>query len=470
MNGPIKPKLVIVGAGLGGCFLADGLAESWNVSVVEFARESSFLLQQRVRDTDTPAVTYPHVGSGLGGTTALWHNGLIEVDEAVFERQWPFLKSELTPYYAQVYPKLAGLPQTDIAQQVEILRQKYKDMGLPVQWLGQGLFYPRERIHAWRSLKLAGRVTVVEGEVTDIVADGKSRIRHLLVKSGEQETTISGDVFVLAAGGIGSPLLLQRLAENLPLSALHQAGKHYEDHPSAVVGEVILDEPLYALWNYPVARTKGNLRLPFVVRQDGLQVSFQLRPAAHFWIVNPSNRVKSVLHELRNQPFKLRPYFQLLTHWDDVLEIFSFKFGVRLPTRHYSLVMVAEQPPTSTRAIWKEKDNPTIYRQWVMSANYIDTLQKSIHQVLDILGSKIKSVNIFPDWPSRIMSSSHHSGTARMATSSEQGVCDENGRVHGAENLYVCDGSLIPASGFANTGLTIAALAIRLGDYLQRTR
>ena len=53
-----------------------------------------------------------------------------------------------------------------------------------------------------------------------------------------------------------------------------------------------------------------------------------------------------------------------------------------------------------------------------------------------------------------------------MSASPSNGVCDENGRDHGMKNLYVCDGSLIPSSGYANTGLTIAALALRLADYL----
>ena len=465
----MKPSLVIVGAGLGGCFLADSLAEIWDVTMVELGSEPP-LLRQRVKDTDTPAVTDPHICSGLGGTSALWHNGLIEVDESVFQRKWPFPKSELAPYYTQAYPKLAGVPQSAIEGVVETLRQKYKAIGFPDKWLGQGLFYPCQRVNPWYSLGLKGRVKLVEGEVTTLVPNETRGIQYVLVKRGDQEIKISGDVFVIAAGGLSTPLLLQRLAENLPLPALQQAGLHYEDHPSVVVGEVILDEPLYKLWNYPVTCANGSLRLPLVVNQDGLEISFQLRPAAHFWIINPRNRVKSVLHELRNEPFNIRSYFRLLTHWDDVLEILSFKFGIRLPTRHYSLIMVAEQPSSDTCAIWGKDGSPTIYRKWTMSENYIATLQKSILQVLDILGNKLKSANIFPDWPNHMMSSSHHSGTARMAESPNEGVCDKDGCVHGLKNLYVCDGSLIPASGFANTGLTIAALALRMADHLRRNR
>ncbi|MDO8500598.1 MAG: GMC oxidoreductase [Gemmatimonadaceae bacterium] len=448
--------------------MADRLAESWDITIVELGSQAT-PLQQRVLDTATPAVTYPHIGSGLGGTTALWHNGLIEVDEDIFQEKWPFCKSELAPYYTQAYPKLAGAPQSAVMAAVETLREKYLAIGFPEKKLGQGLFFPRQRVNTWHSLKLKGRVKVVEGEVTALLYDGKREVRHLLVKSADGEHKVSGDVFILAAGGLGTPLLLQKLAEHFPLPALQQAGLHYEDHPSAFVGEITLDAPLYNLWNYPAPHTDGNLRLPLVVKQDGLQVSFQLRPAAIYHRTpHPRVRVRSVLTELRNEPFNPRPYFRLLTHWDDILDILSFRFRIHLPTQHYSLLMVAEQPPATTRNVWGDKESPNIYRKWDMPATYILSLQKSIHQALNILGNMVTNANVFPCWPSNIFSSSHHSGTARMAASPDQGVCDKNGRVHGLENLYVCDGSLIPASGYANTGLTIAALALRMADHLRR--
>ncbi len=237
---------------------------------------------------------------------------------------------------------------------------------------------------------------MIEGEVVDMVPAETAEIRYLLIRNGDREIKIDGDVFVLAAGGLGTPLLIQKLAERLPLPALQQAGVHYEDHPSAVVGEVILDEPLYKLWNYPVPCAKGNLRLPLVIKQDRIQISFQLRPAAHFWIINPRNRLKTVLHELRYSPFKLRSYFLLLTHWDDVLEILSFKFGVHLPTRHYSLVMVAEQLPSDTRAVWKEAGGATIYRRWDISQQYIDTVRESIARIVGGTGQQNKIREHFP--------------------------------------------------------------------------
>jgi len=60
----------------------------------------------------------------------------------------------------------------------------------------------------------------------------------------------------------------------------------------------------------------------------------------------------------------------------------------------------------------------------------------------------------------------HHAGTTRMSASKSGGVVDVNCRVHSIRDLFVCGGSVMPTSGFANPNLTIAALALRLAAHL----
>lgn len=462
----MKRSLVIVGAGLGGCFLASCLADSWDITFIELGVQGDEL-QKRMRDVDVAAVTYPHLGVGLGGTTSLWHNGLIEIEEEVFKKKWPFEKSELTPYYERAYKKLSGVDKSTIETAAADLREKLIALGVPKGLLALELYYPRQRINAWHSLGLSGRVKVIEGEVTGLVPGRDGLISHVRIKSKDSEKDIYGDHFVLAAGGLGTPLLLQSLGEQCPSPSLQHAGSHYEDHPSAFVAEVELDVPLYKLWNYPVAGIGGSLRLPLVVKQDGLLIAFQLRPASHLKVGEPRNRLVSILYRLRNEPFNISLYFSLLTHWDDIFEILSFKFGIRFPTRRYALLMVAEQASDSMRAVWRDQDGVGINRKWTFTQAYWDTLRSSVEQLLNKLSMRIKRTSIFPNWPHLIFSSSHHSGTARISKSPDEGACDADGRVFGFKNLYVSDGSLIPASGYANTGLTIAALAMRVADRLQ---
>lgn len=459
----MKPRLIIVGAGLGGCCLADAIAESWDVTMVEL-RTSDAKLSQGIVDVGQPAVTHPHVGHGLGGTTAVWHNGLIEVDTEIFDQYWPFPKSELKPYYAAAFSKLSGVTLDVVTNAAAALKQKLHAIGVPLELMGQSLYYPRRRINVWKHFSLASRVSLIEGEVSDFLLDDAAGLRGVLVSRGDFELQVEGEVVVLAAGGLGTPLLIQKLARYTSSISLGHAGCHYEDHPSGFVAEVTLEAPFYKFWNYSTPGLKGNLRLPMVVEQDGLKVSFQFRPAMQF---RPRNKLSSMLNELRNEPFNMKNYFRLLGHADDILDILSFRFGLKWPTKRFSLLMVAQQPTETDIGVWRDPVNETILRKWTFTDAYLATLEKAIHTVFDKLGCK-GNVNIFSNWAADLKSSAHHSGTARMHSSPEAGVCDGNAQVHGLSNLFVCDGSLIPSSGYANTGLTIAALALRLAQHLEQ--
>jgi hypothetical protein len=462
-----RPHAVIVGAGLGGCMLAHALLATHDVTLIE---RGAAVEDPRypLRDVGLPAVTQPHFGAGLGGSTQLWHNGLIEIDPEVFDGHWPWPKAVLDPYYEQAFPLLSGLPLARVREAIDELRRRYRALGLPALRL-PGLYYPRWPRNLWETLGLAGRVAVVRGDVTGFELGDGGRVTAVTL-AGEPGR-VAGDVIVLAAGGLGTPVLLQRLATQLPLPALAHAGRHYEDHPMGFVGEVQVTVPLYRLWNWQVPGTDGNLRLPLVVVRDGMHISFQLRPAANYYRASRRERVGSVLNLLRRNPWNPLNYVKLFSHWDDVLDILSFKFGIRLPTRHYTLVMCAQTPAQPELAVWSEVDAATgrhvRIRNWVISDAFRAELRASIDDVFAAMGPVISASRVFPNWFEQLYTGAHHSGTARLSTSADTGVCDGDGRVHGLANLYVCDGSLIPASGIANTGLTIAALALRLADHLR---
>ena len=464
----MRQHVVIVGTGLGGCCLAAGLVSYFDVTMIELSDDPP-LLRDRVMDVARPAVTYPHIESGFGGTTKAWHNALMEIDATVFDKKWPFSKEIITPYYEQAYRALSGTTREHVFKFADELRDSLINMGFHESLLAQCMFIPKVRVNVWNTLAIESKVHIIVGEATELIPDseggiGKVKIRR---RDGEHEF-VDADYFVLAAGGLGSPLLLQKLAKSLPLEGLKNSGVHYEDHPSAFVGEVELNKPLYKFWDYPVKTATGNanIRLPFSLYWNDLNISFQLRPAHHLKLSKPKTKIISVLTNLRNFPFKPINYWRLLTHVDDIFDILSFKFGLRIPTRNYSILMVAEQPSASYCAVWKKDNNTDITRRWQADDSYIKDLNEAIDLFLKTIRPIIKQSILFPEWPSQISSSSHHSGTARLSKSPEDGVCDLNGKVHGLSNLFVCDGSLIPASGFVNTGLTIAALAMRMSDFL----
>ena len=60
----------------------------------------------------------------------------------------------------------------------------------------------------------------------------------------------------------------------------------------------------------------------------------------------------------------------------------------------------------------------------------------------------------------------HETGGARMGTDPATSVVTPELGVHGVNGLSVCDASVLPGAGAVNTGLTIMALALRLGTHL----
>ncbi len=63
-------------------------------------------------------------------------------------------------------------------------------------------------------------------------------------------------------------------------------------------------------------------------------------------------------------------------------------------------------------------------------------------------------------------STAHIMGTARMGTDPHSSVCDQFGRVHEVENLFLADGSVFASSGGFNPTVTIMALAMRAADHI----
>ncbi|MFM2222892.1 MAG: hypothetical protein RLZZ78_1149, partial [Armatimonadota bacterium] len=67
--------------------------------------------------------------------------------------------------------------------------------------------------------------------------------------------------------------------------------------------------------------------------------------------------------------------------------------------------------------------------------------------------------------PQIMYASLHHPmGTTRMHDDPKQGVVDARCRVHGTENCYIAAASVFPTGGYANSTLTVLALAIRIAD------
>ena len=95
-------------------------------------------------------------------------------------------------------------------------------------------------------------------------------------------------------------------------------------------------------------------------------------------------------------------------------------------------------------------------------------LQAKLKWMLEHLGCEkhLLPNNLYLGKKIPIAGTAHQCGTIRFGTDPKQSVLDTWCRSHEVKNLFVVDGSFFPSSSAVNPGLTIMAMALRVGDYI----
>lgn len=454
----MKPAVVIVGAGLAGSILASKLRARYAVTVIDL-RDSAAPLPTPIAETGVPPRLEVHAGAGHGGTTNFWHNGLIEIEDQDYAA-WPATKAEIQPYVARALDLLSGVEQDALSREDALVRARLVKRGVPDTLLGKSLFSPRIHRNIWNHLGLPGPdVECVTGVAREFeIADGATKC--VIVKTASGTRRIDGDLFIASAGGLSSPALLSATAEKSGLR-LPAIGRYYHDHPMSSVGEITLDLKLHDVLHHSASAIRGALRIPFVTRVGDTKFAFYLRTQE----LGRHHSSRNALRELRDNPTVWRNYWKVLSNGRGVLEVLAFRIGIDIPTSTFSIRMVAEQPPDDTLTLSGCPDG-SIVRNWTLAPDFSDKVEEALHSMLATLGHHVVNFTADRDWQKQLQTAAHHSGGCRMAQCPDEGVCDRDLKVFGTDNLYVCDGSALPSSGYANTGLMIGALALRLADHL----
>jgi choline dehydrogenase-like flavoprotein len=81
--------------------------------------------------------------------------------------------------------------------------------------------------------------------------------------------------------------------------------------------------------------------------------------------------------------------------------------------------------------------------------------------VLRAMGAK--DIHVTIDTPN---GAAHFGGTSRISAKPADGVADGDLRVHGVDNVYLVSNAVFPNIAAINPTLTLAALALRLGEKL----
>jgi choline dehydrogenase-like flavoprotein len=361
----------------------------------------------------------------------------------------------------------------------------------------------RDDIMISNSVTLLHHANVVEAEP----GTGKNSVERIRVACLGSTFSIEAKYFVLAAGGIENARLLlsAKSADGRGLGNDNDlVGRYLMDHSEFRLGALVPKRKslLKSMAFYDLRWVNGLMvsgQLAFkedVLRENKLlSTCFMLTPKPR-GSGSPGERSLKMLalmkHGLRVRD-ALHHSAIALRNIGDVAASVSNKYRrtysefnggwSRLPAPEKSFAVVeitaiTEQLPNPTNRVvlTADRDRFGVRRaqvHWDWGRVEID----SIHRAQRILAEDLARAGLgriepwvdvgeatWPRWPGM----AHPMGTTRMHRDPQNGVVDEECKVHGISNLFVAGSSVFPTSlGHANPTLSIVALSIRLADHLK---
>jgi choline dehydrogenase-like flavoprotein len=482
---PLKEcyDLIIVGSGAGGCTLAYKLAKA-GLRILMIER-GEFLRPQRGSGADAIGKYQHHFSdaerlSVVGGQTKFYGSALYRMRETDFEAiehengtssGWPIGYSDLEPYYqeAELLYRVHGSSEVDATEPwrtgplpypaiehspvVADMVRRLGEVGAKVSPIPLGLDYGLDgkcvlcstcdghycQIDAKMDAEVAAlRPALATGNLDLITSaeclrvltnEGGTRVTGVLVRYVGDERMVCADGVAVCAGIPGSALLLRRSRTNRHPDGLGNAygclGRYLAGHS---VGLIFV---LAGWGRLPPAHTKT----------FGINTYYHGVPG---W-----PHPMGVIQVAGQMPFweRSRWFLRPAVEFVGARSVICFWMTEALPDRNTGFTFERDEIRYRVAPI----HNPVSFtrlRKVALSmfrrAGYIALPVPRPHQM----------------W--------HETGTARMGADPKSSVTDANCQVHGIDGLFVVDASALPSAGAVNTGLTIFALALRVGDHIAK--
>ncbi|HEY7481363.1 MAG TPA: GMC family oxidoreductase [Gemmatimonadales bacterium] len=506
--------LCIVGAGPAGITLALELqATGRRICLLEAGGSSYEGPTQRLYEGHAAGQPYPllrdtRVGA-LGGSTTVWAGWCRPLEALDFERRewcgalgWPFGLEQLRSYYARAHA-VCGLADFDydperwsgVLGSKRLLAQDttFGNEIFQINMQNFGERY-RARLRQAENIDLMLHAPVTRLHLEGTVCTGV-QVRTL----GGHEFVVNADHVVLAAGGVeNARLLLLSAAEpsQAPGNRFGLVGRYFADHAFVDPGWLVLRAPdsleFYRL--RPAGSTRNassvrgvlSLRREVVERERFFNVALSFHPRYESHQAFASEEVKAFLvlwNKLKRRavPGAIWPYARLAARAPHRLAVaMARKVAVgHGPERRWRMRLACETAfRFDNRVMLSDELDPLGRRKVRIEWRLGEAEIQNMRRVMQRFDQAVRQAGLghfegaFPDepsaWSQAVEAGKHHMGTTRMQVAPEQGVVDENSRVHGTVNLFVTGSSVFPSGGYANPTLTIVALAVRLGDHLSR--
>lgn len=493
-----EKSIVIIGSGMGGGTLAVLLARAGYQPIIIEAGDERECSISDIANAGRSFALAKNRAIEIGGSTNLWHGVTAPLDEVDFKADcsgrhpgWPIERETMLPYWTAAAAFLGFNESTrlELNNWPVQLRERVFDLGIDLSRLTPKLFRVLRKPTRLKTLLLdlerKSQLAILRGcraRQLEWSPDGSTAVAVIVNRGGELHRVPASKI-VLAAGALESPVLLLNSPGGESGGRYNPAGNvgcYLSDHPMAFVGKVRVRPPKRAPLYSDMSDGMGNRVRVGLRPSDSLTFgnsNLYLRPA----IGDRRNEVEdkillSLVALRRPSSIRVKDILTLLAHPRVVYRAIANRYS--LPIRYWNadLFFVTEQSSVPTSQV-KLSLNPASDGlrdgdyQWQVPESDIHRLDLMFKEViapsLQTANLKLTVEPTISHWREQFTSAAHHLGTMRMSATAEDGVVSADLRLHGADNVWVCDGSVFPSVGNANPSLTICALAHRLFDHLQ---
>jgi hypothetical protein len=456
----MKKKIVIIGGGLAGSLLCNELVKDHEVTLLERGSKNTIQFP-RVHFVKKKFAEVNTFCYGGGGTTNLWHNGLIPINpqditcqefrEVLIDAQ-SFIDQAASALFFD--KKAYTAEHQKLVAEVNSLSERFSAFPHGIDCL----IYPKK----FSKLTVAPQVH----DVYDVAGIGfvpwGGKIKTVNYSTGRQQHSVDADIVIVAAGTLGTPEILQKIiaATGAPFD---KVGVGFIDHPMGFVGKVKFKKNIAETIKKLSSYDKGDY-----VSRNAIRLKSEcgrytagafFRPALTMDNNLAIYKFKSSLGASNGMARLKNAFSWKLFHPDMVAEIFAHLFGVSIPSRTYNILFIAEQKRGSNRVYWEGGE---LQVDWSISSDEIAIYRKMLDQLKDMLSGLADGINIetgiSDDW---LWSAAHHSCTSPLGDTADD-LIDRDLKLKFCDNVFVCDGSVIQEHSYANTGLAIGQLAFRL--------
>jgi len=460
----MSTRVVVIGSGLAGSLVCNALAGSADVTLLEKGQEHSLSyppIEYLWREF-AAVRTFCYAG---GGTTNLWHNGLIPIRrEDVASPAFREILADASGYADRAASRLFFPNEHFSAEYAGVLAE----MGRIGDRLGvfehglDCLLYPKR----FTKLTVDSRTKAHYGveDVTFACRDG--RISAVHCRAGTTRHRIDADVLVVSAGALGTPLLIAKILEAAGRQG-PMPGTGLIDHPLGFVGKVRFPKEVAGLMHAFALSDRGDYECRTAIRlkHDGYSGFAFVRPALTMQNRLSIYKYKSLLGASSGMDRVRHVFSPRIVHPDILAEIYAHLSGRHLPTRVFNLLVTFEQKRGRNAVSYGERG---LRVRWGISDEEIEIYNRMLGSLKAMLQPIADEVNIqIPVTEEWLWSGAHHSGTMSVGDSDDD-LLDASLRLKACDNVFVCDGSVIQEHSYANTGLTIGQLALRLSEQLGR--